>query len=66
MSDDPIATVLKFEQLINSRKPEAVCSLLTDDSIFIDSLGNRVKGLSKLCSAWEGYFKMVSDYTISH
>src|SRR5262245_5374072 len=66
MSDNAIATVLKFEQLINSRKPEAVCALLTDDSVFIDSLGNRVEGLSKLRSAREGYFKMVPDYTISH
>jgi ketosteroid isomerase-like protein len=61
-----IATVLKFEQLINSRKAEAVCSLLTDDSVLIDSLGGRVEGPAKLRSAWEGYFKLVPDYTISH
>src|SRR5215469_6609602 len=65
-SDNAIATVLKFEQLINSRNADAVCSLLMQDSIFIDSLGNRVEGLARLRSAWEGYFKMVPDYTISH
>lgn len=65
-SDDAIATVLRFEQLINTQKWDAVCSLLTDDSIFIDSLGNRVSGGTRLRSAWEGYFKMVPDYTISH
>ena len=65
-SDSAIATVLKFEQLINTQKPEAVCSLLTEDSLFIDSLGNRIQGMAKLRSAWEGYFKMVPDYTISH
>ena len=64
-SDNAIATVLKFEQLINSRNADAVCSLLMQDSIFIDSLG-RVEGLARLRSAWEGYFKMVPDYTISH
>lgn len=65
-SDSAIATVLKFEQLINTRKPDAVCSLLTDDSVFIDSMGNRIQGIPKLRAAWEGYFKMVPDYTISH
>lgn len=65
-SENAIATVLKFEQLINTQKPDAICSLLTDDSVFIDSLGNRVSELARLRSAWEGYFKMVPDYTISH
>jgi ketosteroid isomerase-like protein len=65
-SADAVAVVLKFEQAINRQKPEAICSLLTQDSVFIDSLGNRVAGLERLRSAWEGYFKMVPDYTISH
>ena len=66
MPENAIATVLKFEQLINSRSPEAVCSLLTDDSVFIDSLGNKIQGLDRLRSAWQRYFKMVPDYAISH
>ncbi len=65
-SEQAIEVVLKFEQLINSQKAEAVCSLLTEDSVFIDSLGNRVEGLARLRSAWEGYFKMAPDYSISH
>ena len=36
-SEDAIAVVLKFEELINSRKADAVASLFSDDSIFIDS-----------------------------
>jgi ketosteroid isomerase-like protein len=63
---DPIAVVLKFEQLVNSRSAEAVCGLLTEDSVFIDSLGNKVQGIGKLRQAWQGYFNMVPDYTISH
>jgi ketosteroid isomerase-like protein len=62
----PIEVVLKFEQLINSRNPDAVCGLLTEDSVFIDSLGNRAAGLESLRKAWSGYFKMVPDYSISH
>jgi ketosteroid isomerase-like protein len=64
--EEPINVVLKFEQLINSRHAEAVCSLLTLASVFIDSLGNRIEGASKVRPAWEGYFKIVPDYTISH
>lgn len=64
--EEPINVVLKFEQFINSRRAEAVCSLLTADSVFIDSMGNRIEGAAKLRPAWEGYFKIVPDYTISH
>lgn len=68
MPNNPIDVVLKFEQLINSRDAAAVCSLLTSDSVFIDSLGNRMENADagKLRQAWEGYFKMVPDYSISH
>lgn len=66
MASSPIDVVLKFEQAINSRNVEAVCALLTPDSVFIDSLGNRLEGAQKMRPAWEGYFKMVPDYIISH
>ena len=61
-----IEIVLRFEGLINARDPEAVCFAMTDDGEFIDSLGNRLQGTEKLRAAWEGYFKMVPDYSISH
>jgi ketosteroid isomerase-like protein len=64
--EEPINVLLKFEQIINSHKAEAVCSLLTSDSVFIDSMGNRIEGALKMRPAWEGYFKMVPDYTVSH
>ena len=64
--ENAINVVLKFEQLINSRDAGAVCSLLTQDSVFIDSLGTHIEGAAKMRPAWEGYFKMVPDYTISH
>jgi ketosteroid isomerase-like protein len=66
MAANPIEVVLKFEQLINSRDVEAIVGLLTDNSIFIDSLGNRMAGIDKLREAWTGYFSMVPDYSISH
>ena len=63
---NPIQVVLEFEKLINARNPEAICALMTADGEFIDSLGNRIQGTEKLRAAWEGYFKMVPDYSISH
>jgi len=63
---DPVDVVLQFEKGINSRDPAVIVSLLTDDSVFVDSLGNRVEGREKLRAAWEGYFRMVPDYAISH
>ena len=64
--NNPIALVLQFEQAINSRDPEAICSLMASDGEFIDSLGNRIQGADKLHAAWTGYFKMVPDYSIFH
>jgi ketosteroid isomerase-like protein len=64
--DEPVNVVLKFERAINSHDAGAVCSLLAPDSVFLDSLGNRIEDAAKMRPAWEGYFKMVPDYTISH
>ena len=58
--------VLEFEKSINARSPEQICELMTADGEFIDSLGNRIQGAENLRTAWEGYFKMVPDYSISH
>jgi ketosteroid isomerase-like protein len=63
---NPIQVVLEFEKLINARNSEAICAFMTADGEFIDSLGNRLQGTEKLRAAWEGYFKMVPDYSISH
>jgi ketosteroid isomerase-like protein len=63
---ESLATALKFEQAINSRDIESVCGLLTRDSVFIDSLGNRLEGIDKIRAGWRAYFGMVPDYSISH
>ena len=63
---NPVEVVLQFEQRINSRNAEAICNLMTADAVFVDSLGNQIAGTAKLRQAWDGYFKMVPDYSISH
>jgi ketosteroid isomerase-like protein len=65
-SENPIQTVLKFEEAINSRNPDAIVALMSADVVFIDSLGTHMQDTAKLRAAWEGYFKMVPDYSISH
>ncbi|HEY2495857.1 MAG TPA: nuclear transport factor 2 family protein [Candidatus Angelobacter sp.] len=64
--DEPIQVVLQFEQFINARNPKTISADMTADAVFVDSLGNRVEGTAKLQAAWEGYFKMVPDYSISY
>lgn len=61
-----VDVILKFEQMINSRDADAICSMMTADAVFIDSLGNRVEGMGALRSAWENYFRIVPDYSIQH
>lgn len=65
-SASAIEIVLKFEGVINSRSHEAVVNFLTEDSVFIDSLGNKIQGIGSLRAAWAGYYKLVPDYSISH
>ena len=38
---------------------------MTEDHVFIDSLGNRVTGRQQMQKGWEGYFGMVPDYAIT-
>jgi ketosteroid isomerase-like protein len=65
-SANPVEVVLEFERLVNSRNVDAITGLLTEDSVFIDSLGQSIHGAGNLRAAWSGYFKMVPDYSISH
>ena len=54
-----------FADAINHRSPEEIASLMTEDHVFIDSLGTRVTGRQQMKRGWEGYFSMVPDYTIA-
>jgi ketosteroid isomerase-like protein len=42
-----------------------LASLMTEEHKFIDSLGNPMVGREKMRAAWENYFNMVPDYTIT-
>ncbi len=63
---DPIPVVLAFEEAVNAGDVDAIVALMTEDGVFIDSLGSRITGHEKVREAWTQYFHMVPDYRISH
>ncbi len=62
----PLDTVLLFLDCINQRNPDKVAELMTDDHVFIDSLGRSVRGREKMRAGWQGYFAFCPDYWVSH
>jgi uncharacterized protein (TIGR02246 family) len=55
----------RFADAINHQDIDEIVKLMTEDHVFIDSLGLRVDGRQKMKAGWEGYFRMVPDYTVS-
>ncbi|MGB9434758.1 MAG: nuclear transport factor 2 family protein [Candidatus Acidiferrum sp.] len=62
----PIAVVLAFLEAINSGDADKVCALMTEDHLFVDALGNEVRGRESMRKAWTGYFRWFPDYRVSH
>ncbi len=63
--DTPERIVRDFVRRINRRDVERVTQLITDDHVFIDSLGHRLQGgRQAMRAAWAGYFQIVPDYQI--
>jgi ketosteroid isomerase-like protein len=63
---NPVQTVLEFLDRINQRNVDKLAELMTEDHVFIDSLGNEVRGREKMRAGWRGYFGMCPDYWVSH
>jgi ketosteroid isomerase-like protein len=63
---DDIETVLEFLNRINQRDVDKLAELMTEDHVFVDSLGNQVRGREKMRGGWRGYFTMCPDYWVSH
>ena len=61
----PATVAHAFVDAINRRSPEEIASLMTEDHVFIDSLGTRVTGRQRMLKGWQGYFSMVPDYSIA-
>jgi ketosteroid isomerase-like protein len=63
---NPVETVLNFMDRINHRDADQVAAAMTEDHVFVDSLGHTVRGREKMRDGWRGYFTFCPDYWVSH
>ena len=61
-----IETVLRFLELINHHDADNLSEMMTEDHVFIDSLGQAVRGREEIRKAWRGYYTLCPNYWISH
>jgi ketosteroid isomerase-like protein len=62
----PIETVLNFLDRVNQRDADKLAELMTEDHVFIDSLGQSVRGREKMRAGWRSYYAFCRDYSVSH
>jgi uncharacterized protein (TIGR02246 family) len=53
-----------FAHAINLHDPEALSRLMTEDHLFVDSMGTRVQGRATIHAGWTAYFRMVPDFAV--
>lgn len=59
-----IDRVRQFIDRINAHDVQGLTALMTDDHIFVDSIGSSVQGRREMERAWTGYFRLFPDYRI--
>lgn len=63
---EPVDVVLAFMDRINAADVDGLCALMTEDHVFLDALGNAMRGREVMRKGWQGYFAWFPDYKISH
>jgi ketosteroid isomerase-like protein len=63
---NPVETVLDFLDRINQRDVDKLAELMTEDHVFVDSLGQTVRGREKMRAGWRAYYAFCPDYWVSH
>lgn len=63
---NPVEVILTFLERINQHDVDGLVNLMSEDHVFIDSLGNRFQGRENLKAGWHSYFRMCPDYKVSH
>jgi len=61
---DVLKTALSFVEYINDQDVEGAAALMSDDHVFIDSMGLVIKGKKNMTKAWEVFFDWFPDYEI--
>ncbi len=62
---DTARTALKFVNEINRHDVESVVAMMADDHLFVDGLGQELRGRERLREAWQGYFEKFPDYHLA-
>jgi len=63
---NPVDVVLQFLEHINQHDADKLAELMTEDHVFIDSLGQSVRGRGRMRTGWESYFAFCPDYWVTH
>ncbi len=58
-------TVLEFLDRINRHDADKLAELMTEDHVFIDSLGQSINGREKMRVGWRSYFEFCPDYWVA-
>ncbi len=64
-ADAAAEMAVRFVAGINAHDVEAICRLMAEDFVFVDSLGRAMKGRETMRPGWEGYFRLFPDYQIA-
>jgi ketosteroid isomerase-like protein len=64
---EPIVdTVLQFLERINQHDADKLAELMTEDHLFVDSLGHSVSGRENMRLGWRSYYAFCPDYWVAH
>jgi len=59
-----VDTFRAFAAAINRHDIEALTALMTQDHLFVDSVGQQVQGIAPMEAGWRRYIAMCPDYWI--
>jgi len=61
----PAKVAHMFVDAINNQSLDRLSALMAENHVFIDSMGMKVEGKAAMREAWDRYFHMVPDYTVT-
>ena len=57
--------IRRYIESVNSHDLGIITDMMAEDFVFIDSVGNRLEGKDNMRVAWEKYFTLFPDYSMS-
>ena len=64
LEQSPLEIVEALADAINRHDVDAIMRIVHDAHVFVDSLGNEIRGAAAVREAWEGYLALVPDYWV--